>query len=222
MKQPVIAIDGPAGAGKSTIAKLLAKKLNFLYIDTGAMYRALAYKAIKLCIDSKDQEKIADLATETKIVLTVTPNGKKCVLLDGEDVTKAIRTPEVTMLVSSVAMIPAVRINLVKHQREMAAAGGVVMDGRDIGTYVLPDAELKFFLTASLEERAKRRYLELVSQGFNVQLKDISNELLVRDSMDENRALAPLKQAQDAILIDTTNFSIEDVLDTMTSYWSEK
>ena len=222
MKQPVIAIDGPAGAGKSTIAKLLAKKLNFLYIDTGAMYRALAYKSIKLGIDANEKEKIASLAAETKIVLTVTPNGKKCVLLDGEDVTKAIRTPEVTMLVSTVAMIPAVRINLVKNQREMAAGGGVVMDGRDIGTYVLPDADIKFFLTASLEERAKRRYLELVSQGFDVQLKNIANELLVRDSMDENRALAPLKQAQDAILVDTTNSSIEDVLATMTSYWSKK
>lgn len=222
MKQPVIAIDGPAGAGKSTIAKLLAKKLNFLYIDTGAMYRALAHKVIKQGIDPKKKARVADLASETNILLTVNANGKSCVFLDGEDVTKAIRTPEVTMLVSSVAMIPDVRLNLVKHQREMASAGGVVMDGRDIGTYVLPDAEIKFFLTASLEERAKRRYLELVTQGFNVELKDISNELLVRDSMDENRALAPLKQAEDAILIDTTNFSIEDVLATMTSYWSGK
>ena len=221
MKQPIIAIDGPAGAGKSTIAKLLAKKLQLLYIDTGAMYRALALQALRKGITPDEQEKIALIAEKTRITLLENGDRNISVFLDDEDVTDAIRSPEVTALVSSIAALPEVRMYLVEQQRAIAKRGGVVMDGRDIGTFVLPHADLKFFLTASIEERAKRRYLEMAAKGFEVELEALSQELLVRDSQDENRALAPLKQAEDAILIDTTGLDIDQVLDKMISCWGE-
>lgn len=222
MTKAVIAIDGPAGAGKSTIAKLLAKKLGLLYIDTGAMYRALALKVLRLGIMPEEMNKLADLASQTSVALSEDSNGNLSVLLDGEDVTDMIRTPEVTMLVSSVALIKEVRMSMVEQQRIIAQNGGVVMDGRDIGTFVFPQAELKFFLTADIMERAKRRYLEMSAKGVATNLESVAQDLLVRDSMDENRALAPLKAAEDAIVIDTTGLGIDDVITKMMAYWSEK
>lgn len=210
-----VAIDGPAGAGKSTIAKILAQKLGLLYVDTGSMYRALTVKVLEAGYDFNDQTTITDLAEQVEILLLPTHDGGSRVLLDGQDVTNKIRQPEVSRHVSLVARIPGVRHSMVRQQQSIAAQRGVVMDGRDIGTRVLPNATVKFFLTASTTERAKRRQLDLARQGYHVELSVLEAEIAERDAIDQNRAVDPLKPAPDAIIIDSTGLTIEQVVNIM-------
>lgn len=205
-----IAIDGPAAAGKSTVAKNIAKRLSFVYIDTGAMYRALTLKALQENVDIKDEASLVQLLQTTKIELLQSTSNQK-VLLDGRDVTEEIRKESVSNAVSFVAEHARVREALVKKQRELAENDNVVMDGRDIGTHVLPEAELKVFLIASVEERAKRRHKENVEKGYESDLNKLIEEIKERDERDSNRKTSPLVQAEDAIAIDTTSLSIEEV-----------
>jgi cytidylate kinase len=200
----VIAIDGPVGAGKSTVAKLVARKLGYLYVDTGAMYRAVALKALRLGMDINDPIVMAMLAEATDIQLQQQGDGSVRVFLDGEDVTEAIRTPEVSEASSIVSAHEGVRKVLAERQKAMAELGGVVMEGRDIQTVIAPDAEVKIFLTASLEERAKRRWLELQQKGISVSYEEVLQEVKERDERDKTRAIAPLRKAPDAVEIDTT------------------
>jgi len=203
-----IAIDGPAAAGKSTIAKLTAETLGYTYIDTGAMYRALTYKALKQNINIGHAELLGELLAKTEIRLVPSLSGQ-VVLLDGEDVSEQIRTREVTSAVSEVSSHRQVREGMVERQQEMVKSGSVVMDGRDIGTHVIPDAELKIFMSASVEERARRRQLENESRGIPSSIEELQKEIELRDKMDSEREASPLKEAEDAIHIDTTNMSIE-------------
>ncbi|MFP4019989.1 MAG: (d)CMP kinase [Halanaerobium sp.] len=207
----VIAIDGPGGAGKSTIAKLLANKLNYLHLDTGAMYRAVTLAALKKNIDFKAEEKLVDLAK--KIDINFDERGD--IFLNGENVSEEIRTAEVNAHVSETAAVKGVREVLVEKQKQLAQNNKVVMDGRDITTVVLPEAEHKFFLTASLEERAKRRYQEVKSKGETADYEKIKKSIARRDKLDSEREHSPLKQAEDAVLVDTTDLSIEQVLAKM-------
>lgn len=214
MDKKAIAIDGPAGAGKSTVARLVAERLKYLYIDTGAMYRALTYKAMSMKISLDDRDALTCLAVETEIELL--NQGKKVITLcDGLDVTEEIRTPEVSQNVSFVALVPGVRKRMVELQRFMARSGGVVMDGRDICTQVLPKAECKFFLTASLEERARRRHQELSGRGFVSDLETVKQDIKRRDSIDEKREVAPLICADDAEVIDSTKMTIQEVVEAI-------
>ncbi len=210
-----IAIDGPAGAGKSTVAKRIADQLGYLYIDTGAMYRALTWLVIKHEISIDDQPAIIELVRTAKIVLK--PGDKTSrqlarVFINGQEITKQIRTPEITRLTSPLSTIAAVRAYLVEQQRTMASDGGVVLDGRDIGTVVLPDANIKIFLTASPEVRAKRRYAELRTMGEEVNFDNLLKEIIERDNRDSNRAIAPLCMAEDAVLILSDNMKIDEVV----------
>ncbi len=199
-----IAIDGPAGAGKSTVARMLAKKLGYLYIDTGAMYRALTFKALELGVPLEDEVGLSNLARETNIVLkNKSPDSLPRVFCDGRDVTKQIRKPLVSRYVSTVAGVPGVRMRMAELQRSMSADGGVVMDGRDIGSYVLPQAKYKFFITASPLERARRRYQELMKNGYEVEFEQVKKELEIRDRLDRERKLAPLVRHPDAYVINT-------------------
>jgi cytidylate kinase len=207
----VIAIDGPVGAGKSTVAKLVARKLGYLYVDTGAMYRAVALKALRLGMDINDPIVMAMLAEATDIQLQQQVDGSVRVFLDGEDVTEAIRTPEVSEASSIVSAHEGVRKVLAERQKAMAELGGVVMEGRDIQTVIAPDAEVKIFLTASLEERAKRRWLELQQKGISVSYEEVLQEVKERDERDKNRTIAPLRKAPDAVEIDTTGMTPEEV-----------
>ena len=202
----IIAIDGPAGAGKSTVSKIVAARLGFTYIDTGAMYRAVGWKFLQTG-KNFSEELLQEIVQSIEIEL----DDKAKVFVDGEEVTKAIRTPEVSRLASDVSKFGFVRKKLTELQRKMAAAGKVIMDGRDIGTQVLPNADLKIFLTASLEERARRRFEELQEKNSDVELEKIKQEIFLRDKQDSEREIAPLKQADDAILLDTTNLTIEEV-----------
>ena len=208
----IVAIDGPAGAGKSTIARMVAKQLGFLYIDTGAMYRALTLKVIEDGIDAADIEAVASCAAGTSIDLIADVDGSLKVALDGRDVTRLIRQPRVSALVSDIARIKSVREILVKLQRGLGAHRNSVLDGRDIGTVVFPDAESKFYLDASFTERVDRRYKEMVAAGSPVTPEAVSADLRNRDTIDSTRAHSPLRQAHDAIYIDTTRLSIEDVV----------
>jgi len=210
--KPNIAIDGPAGAGKSTVAKLVAKELGYVYIDTGAMYRAVALKALREGIDLEDSEGLARLAAVISVNLESGPEGRMKVFLNGEDVTGEIRGPAVSRAVSLVAMAPAVRKRLTELQRAMAKDGGVVMEGRDIGTVVLPDARVKVFLTASPEERARRRGEELAAKGYCMDRRRMEEELLERDRIDTSRETAPLSPAPDAEIIDCSPLPAEDVV----------
>lgn len=207
MRQLRVAIDGPAGAGKSTVAKLVAKDLELLYIDTGAMYRAVTWKAIQLGIDLDDQEKMTELASD----LDISFNEQQAVLVEGEVVTEQIRSLGVTEQVSKVAAVRGVRKEMVKLQQRIANRQGVVMDGRDIGTHVIPDAEVKIFLTASLKERAKRRKLEMEQKGIQITQEELEANIAKRDQLDSSRDVAPLRQAEDAHLIDTTGLSAPEV-----------
>jgi len=210
----IIAIDGPAASGKSTTAQLLAKKLGYLYIDTGAMYRACALKAKKLGIDINDEESIRNLLAFIDIKIE-NDNSKNRILLDGEDVSEDIRADDISSLASAISAIPAVRYKMVELQRKMGEKGSVILDGRDIGTFVFPDAEVKFFLTASPEIRAKRRWLELQQKGIDKNFSEVLDDLVKRDNNDSQRALAPLKKAEDAIEIDTSNMTIEEQTETL-------
>ncbi|NLP00177.1 MAG: (d)CMP kinase [Clostridiaceae bacterium] len=205
-----IAIDGPSGAGKSTMAKLVSQKLGIMYLDTGAMYRALALKAIRQNIDTNDSEKVSELLSDFNISIKY-ENGSQKVILNGEDVSDKIRTDEVSMGASNVSAIPAVRKRLVELQQKMASNTSVVMDGRDIGTHVLPKADVKIFLTASVAQRALRRYNEQKDKGIlKKSLEEIEKEIEIRDYNDSHRAASPLKQADDAVLLDTSNYTIEE------------
>lgn len=205
-----IAIDGPAAAGKSTIAKMTAEKLGYTYIDTGAMYRALAHKALEQGISITDGQSLEKLLLKTDIVLVPTDAGQ-AVLVDGNDVSEEIRSSKVTAVVSGVAAHQSVRLLMVKKQRILGESFGVVMDGRDIGTEVLPNAELKIFMTASVDERALRRHKENSKRGIDSSIEKLAQEISDRDRADSERAVSPLRQAHDAILIDTTSMSIEEV-----------
>ena len=211
-----IAIDGPAGAGKSTIAKMAAKKLDFIYVDTGAMYRAMALYFLRREIDAKDEKKIAEACEHINVTIAY-QEGEQQVLLNGENVNAFIRTEEVSMMTSNTSKYPAVREKLLYLQRKLAAANNVIMDGRDIGTCVLPDAELKIYLTASASERAKRRYLEQKERGVESDLAQIERDIIARDEQDMNREIAPLKQAEDAIYLDTSDMPIEEVVTKIVS-----
>ena len=206
-----IAIDGPAGAGKSTIAKLLAAKLGILYLDTGAMYRAVGLKALNTGVDISDAAAVEKMFADTKIDVTQ-ENGVQHVYLDGNDVSSAIRENAVSKAASDISAVPCVRYKMVELQREIASRCDTVLDGRDIGTFVLPNAEYKIFLTASAEERAKRRYAELKAKGSTLTLEQIKDDIVKRDYNDSHRTLAPLKKADDATEVDTTAMSIDDVV----------
>jgi CMP/dCMP kinase len=210
MKQYSIAIDGPAAAGKSTVAKIIAESLTYVYIDTGAMYRTLTYKALKHKIDLENEKGLLDLLSNTDIVLKPIQGGQ-VVLMDGNDVSEEIRSTEVTNRVSIVAKHPLIRHEMVYRQQQLAQDGGVVMDGRDIGTHVLPNADVKVFLIASVEERAKRRHEENMKRGFASDLNQLKLEISNRDKLDSEREVSPLKKADDAIEIDTTSLSINEV-----------
>ena len=212
-----IALDGPAGSGKSTIAKQLSKSLSILYLDTGAMYRACALKDKKLGIASNDEEKVNTFINDIDITVKYVDGAQKT-YLDGEDVSTAIRENEISMMASNISAIKSVRLKLVELQREIAKVTDCVLDGRDIGTHVLPNANYKFYVTASLDVRAERRYLELLARGQNVDKDALKKEMEIRDYNDSHREFAPLKQADDAILIDTSNMSIDEVINTVTSY----
>ena len=210
MKNLVVAIDGPAGAGKSTGAQLAARKLGCTYIDTGAMYRAVAWKTLQRKQPVTD-ELILDVVKDVHVELAYV-EGKTTVSVDGTDVTGEIRTPEVTAIVSQVAALGPVRSRMVELQRRMAAKGSVLMDGRDIATSVLPDANVKIFLTASIEERARRRFKEMQEKGYNVSLDELQKDIAARDKADSEREISPLVQAPDAELLDTSNMGIDEVV----------
>ena len=220
MKKIVVAIDGPAGAGKSTIAKLAAEKLGYAYIDTGAMYRSVAWKFLQTG-EEFDEAFISELANT--MIIEFKPEAKvNRVFVDGTEVTEAIRTPEVTAIVSRVAAIGAVREAMVEQQRRMGEIGGVLMDGRDIGTVVFPHAQLKIFLTASVEERARRRYKEMLEKGQQVELAQLQEDIAARDKQDSERAISPLRQAEDALLLDTSDMSIAQVTDKILQLVQER
>ncbi|OQA78531.1 MAG: Cytidylate kinase [Tenericutes bacterium ADurb.Bin239] len=208
MRNIAIAIDGPAAAGKSTIAKKVAKHYNFVYIDTGAMYRAFTWYVLKRGLDPQDEEASNSLIPEVKVRLTADHK----VFVNDTDVSSAIREPNVSGNVSYIASYPKIRLFLTEQQREMAKTNSVVMDGRDIGTYVLPNADVKIFQTASVAVRAKRRYLENLEKGINTSLEEIEKELTMRDHIDSTRAMAPLKKADDAFALDTDDLSIDEVV----------
>lgn len=205
-----IAIDGPAGAGKSTVAKMVAAQLGYLYIDTGAMYRAVAWISRERGVDINDGVGLAQLAKSSKIELVAGEKAK--VLLDGEDISDAIRMPEISQRVGLVSAHKDVRAELVRQQQDMARSGNAVLDGRDIGTVVLPDAEVKVFLTASPEERARRRLKDITAMGLNDSYEQILAAIIERDTKDTTREESPLRQAEDAILIDTDTLAIDQVV----------
>lgn len=212
MKQPIrIAIDGPAAAGKSTVAKIIAKELSLVYIDTGAMYRCVTYKALQNNIDLHDEQALVNMLETTTIGLAVGEKGQ-IVLLDQVDVSDEVRTSEVTNNVSVVAAHKMVREILVDRQKQLAEKGGIVMDGRDIGTHVIPDAEVKIFMVASVDERAERRHKENIERGFDSSLEQLKEEIAARDKFDSERKASPLKQAEDAVLVDTTGLGLEEVV----------
>lgn len=211
-----VAIDGPAGAGKSTIAKLVAKEKGYIYVDTGAMYRALAIHFINKGINPDDIEAASEACKDAEVTISY-ENGIQQVYLNGKNVTGKLRTEKVGNMASKTSVIPAVREKLLELQRNLAVKEDVIMDGRDIGTNILPDADVKIFLTASVETRAKRRYDELIEKGEHCDLESISRDIKERDDRDMNRDIAPLKQADDAVLIDSSDLSIQEVVERICS-----
>ncbi|MDA1475340.1 (d)CMP kinase [Bacillus changyiensis] len=221
-KKISIAIDGPAAAGKSTVAKIVAQKKSYVYIDTGAMYRAITYLALKKGVDPADEQGLTALLKDSNIDLLVSAEGKQKVYIGGEDVTEAIRTDDVSNQVSLVAKHRGIREEMTRRQQQLAQKGGVVMDGRDIGTHVLPGAEVKIFLLASVEERAKRRFEENIKKGYNVNYETLAEEIRRRDKLDSEREISPLKKADDALEIDTTSLSIEEVAEKILQVVDQK
>lgn len=205
-----VAIDGPAGAGKSTIAKAAAKELGFIYVDTGALYRAIGLFTLRNGVDKNDKEAVIALLDKLDVSLDFNDKGEQIVLLNGEDVSVLIRTPEISMYASAVSALPEVRAFLLDLQRNMAATNNVIMDGRDIGTVILPNAKVKIFLTASAEERAKRRYDELIEKGEDVTYEEVLKDAKERDYNDSHRTVAPLKPAEGAVIVDTTGQTREE------------
>lgn len=210
-----VAIDGPAGAGKSTVAKAAAARFGFIYVDTGAIYRTLGLAARRADVDPHDTEKVMALLRTLSIRFDYAADGSQHMFLNGEDVSGLIRTPEISLYASAVSAIPEVRSFLLDMQRDMAKTTSVVMDGRDIGTVVLPDAGLKVFLTASAEARARRRFLELQAKGDPATFDEVLADMLVRDKNDSTRAAAPLKAAEDAVLVDTSEMTLEESVDRL-------
>ncbi len=209
-----VAIDGPAGAGKSTVAKRVAKELGFIYVDTGAMYRAMAVYFLKQGLQPEETEKIAEAAKGANVSIAY-EEAVQQVYLNGENVTSLLRTEEVGKMASVSSAIKEVRAQIFDLQRELARTKDVVMDGRDIGTNILPNADVKVYLTASVETRAKRRFLELQEKGIDCNLAEIAHDIEERDTRDMNREIAPLKQAEDAVLVDSSDMSIEEVVDAI-------
>jgi len=220
--RPIVAIDGPAGAGKSTLARKLAERLGFTLVDTGALYRSVALAAKRAGIDFADQDGVTAVALglvrQRELVLGRSPTGQVKVWLRGDDISEAIRSAEMSLGASAVSAIPGVRAALLDLQRQAGENGGVVLEGRDIGTVVFPDAEVKFFLTATPEVRAKRRFDELRQKGHDVTYEDTLADVVLRDRQDSERAVAPLRKADDAIVIDSSGRSIDEVLDEMVRY----
>ncbi len=212
-----IALDGPSGSGKSTVAKKLSQTLNILYLDTGAMYRATAIKVLSLGVDTFDEEKIKTFIDDIDLQIKYI-DGTQRTFLDGIDVSEKIREPHVSMAASNVSSLKCVRLKMVEMQREIAQTMSCVLDGRDIGSYVLPNADYKFYVTACVGVRALRRYKELVEKGHNVDLKSLEKEIEQRDFNDSNRDFAPLRMADDAVLIDTSDMTVEEVVDKILSY----
>lgn len=217
-----IAIDGPSGAGKSTISRAAAKLFGFIYVDTGAIYRTIGLAAKLRGIDVSDNETVISMLPELRIELRYNDAGEQCMLLDGADVSRDIRLPEVSMLASKVSAIPEVREYLVDMQRKMAELHDVVMDGRDIGTVILPNADLKIFLTAGAEDRARRRYEELLQKGVETTFESVLDDLIKRDEQDTMRAAAPLKAADDAVILDTSGNTLEQSVSEVCRLISEK
>lgn len=209
-----IALDGPAGAGKSTIAKELARRLSFVYVDTGAMYRALAYLVLISGEDPQDEEAVRDVLSGASVTISY-QNGKQCVFLDGRDVTEFLRSEDVGNAASVISQYPDVRSKLLDLQRELAASKDVIMDGRDIGTTVLPHADVKIYLTAAVSTRAKRRYDELTARGQTCDLALIEEDIRERDLRDKNRKVSPLRMAEDAHLVDSSDLSVDEVCDAI-------
>lgn len=216
-----IAIDGPAGAGKSTIAKLLAKKLGFIYVDTGAMYRAMAYFFLTNGIAPENEKAIAAACPDVDVTIAY-ENGEQQVILNGNNVNGVIRTEEVGNMASATSVYPVVRTKLVELQRQLAATADVIMDGRDIGTCVLPDAQVKIYLTASSATRAKRRYDELTKKGVQCDLAEIEKDIIDRDYRDMHRETSPLMQAEDAVLVDSSQSTIEEVVETIYNIYQKR
>ncbi len=213
-KKSTIAIDGPSGAGKSTVARALSKRLGYLYIDTGAMYRTVALRAKEKGISPENELALDQLASSLHI--SFVPEGEQThIFCDGEEMTEAIRTPEISRLASSISRQKGVREALVRMQRKIGKEGGVVLEGRDIGTVVFPNADVKFYLDAETGERARRRHREMVQKGINVDLKETEEELVRRDRSDMHRSHSPLKKASDAVLIDSTHRSVAEVVEEM-------
>ena len=216
-----IALDGPAGAGKSSIAKRAAKALDFIYVDTGALYRTIGLAATRKGVEPKPSAEVEKLLSEITVDLTFNDKGEQIVLLDGEDVSGLIRTPEASMMASKISAVPSVRAYLLDLQRNMAKSHNVIMDGRDIGTVVLPDAKVKIFLTASPEARAQRRYKELFEKGIDVKYEDILNDVITRDYNDSHRETAPLKPAEGCVMVDTTELDFEQSVEKIISVIKE-
>lgn len=216
-----IALDGPAGAGKSSIAKRAAKALDFIYVDTGALYRTIGLAATRKGVEPKPSDEVEKLLHEITVDLTFNDKGEQIVLLDGEDVSGLIRTPEASMMASRISAVPSVRTYLLDLQRNMAKSHNVIMDGRDIGTVVLPDANVKIFLTASPEARAQRRYKELCEKGMDVKYEDILNDVITRDYNDSHRETAPLKPAEGCVMVDTTELDFEQSVEKIISVIKE-
>lgn len=210
-----IAIDGPSGAGKSTLAKKLASAFSFIYVDTGAIYRTVGLAVYRKQLDPKNEAEVKVILPELEISMIYNESGEQCMLLNGEDVSKLIRMPEISLYASDVSAHASVRSFLLEMQRKFARESNVIMDGRDIGTVVLPDAELKIYLTADVEVRAKRRFLELQEKGVDPVYEDVLEDMKLRDWQDMNREVAPLKKADDAIVVDSSNIGFEDTFQVM-------
>lgn len=216
-KKVIIALDGPSGSGKSTVAKRISQELDILYLDTGAMYRAVALEAIKLGVDTLDEKGVSEFIGDINLEIKYS-EGTQHTFLDGEDVSEKIREPQVSMAASNISSLKCVRLKMVEMQRSIAANSSCVLDGRDIGSFVLPNADYKFFITASVDVRADRRYKELTLKGHKVDFDELKAEIEQRDFNDRNRDFAPLVQAEDAILIDTSFMTVNQVVGKILSY----